>query len=84
MCRNELYSWILRSFTSLSKEESDERFQDCDENEDGKVTWDEYQVSVQSSTYAYHTSPPALRTYTVVPQYRHTLPLSLGPLPIPL
>jgi Ca2+-binding EF-hand superfamily protein len=51
MCRNELYSWILRSFTSLSKEESDERFQDCDENEDGKVTWDEYQVS----GYCYKT-----------------------------
>jgi Ca2+-binding EF-hand superfamily protein len=44
ICRNELYSWILRSFKSLSKEESDERFEDCDDNEDGKVTWDEYKV----------------------------------------
>ena len=44
MCRQELYAWILRSFTSLSKEESDERFGDCDENEDGLVTWEEYKV----------------------------------------
>jgi hypothetical protein len=58
MCRNELYSWILRSFTSLSKEESDERFQDCDENEDGKVTWDEYQVLFNVQSFCLCISPP--------------------------
>jgi hypothetical protein len=52
MFRNELYSWILRSFTSLSKEESDERFHDCDENEDGKVTWDEYQVLIKVQSFS--------------------------------
>jgi len=40
--RQELYAWILRSFKSLSKEESDERFDDSDENEDGFVSWREY------------------------------------------
>lgn len=28
----------------LSEEESAERFEDADENEDGKVTWEEYRV----------------------------------------
>lgn len=28
----------------LSEEESAERFEDADENEDGKVTWEEYKV----------------------------------------
>jgi Ca2+-binding EF-hand superfamily protein len=40
--RQELYAWILRSFKSLSKEESDERFNDSDSDEDGFVTWKEY------------------------------------------
>ena len=40
--RQELYSWILRSFRALSQEESGERFADADTNEDGKVTWSEY------------------------------------------
>ena len=40
--RKELYAWILRSFKSLSQEESDERFDDSDENEDAFVTWKEY------------------------------------------
>jgi len=40
--RKELYSWILRSFKSLSQEESDERFDDSDEDEDAFVTWKEY------------------------------------------
>jgi len=40
--RQELYAWILRSFKSLSKEESDERFEDGDEDEDGFVSWREY------------------------------------------
>ncbi|XP_023324145.1 reticulocalbin-2 [Eurytemora carolleeae] len=42
--RKELYAWILRSFKSLSKEDSDDRFEDCDENEDGKVSWEEYKT----------------------------------------
>ena len=41
-CRNELYSWILRSFKSLSEEDSKDRFDDADEDEDGFVSWDEY------------------------------------------
>lgn len=28
----------------LSEEESAERFEDADENEDGKVTWEEYKA----------------------------------------
>ena len=28
----------------LSEEESNERFEDADENEDGKVTWEEYKA----------------------------------------
>jgi len=40
--RKELYSWILRSFKSLSKEDSDDRFEDADGDEDGLVSWDEY------------------------------------------
>lgn len=40
--RNELHAWILRSFKMLSEEESQDRFEDADENEDGKVTWQEY------------------------------------------
>ncbi len=39
-----MYAWILRSFKSLSKEDSDDRFEDCDENEDGKVSWEEYKT----------------------------------------
>uniref|UniRef100_A0A1B6J5R2 Reticulocalbin-3 n=1 Tax=Homalodisca liturata TaxID=320908 RepID=A0A1B6J5R2_9HEMI len=42
--RKELHAWILRSFRMLSEEESAERFEDADENEDGKVTWDEYKA----------------------------------------
>jgi len=40
--RKELYAWILRSFKSLSKEDSDDRFEDADTNEDGMVSWEEY------------------------------------------
>lgn len=39
--RNELKSWILRSFSMLSAEESQDRFEDADSNEDGKISWDE-------------------------------------------
>jgi len=28
----------------LSEEESTERFEDADENEDGKITWEEYKA----------------------------------------
>jgi len=40
--RNELYAWILRSFKSLSEDDSKDRFEDSDEDEDGFVTWEEY------------------------------------------
>ncbi|XP_063242709.1 reticulocalbin-2 [Bacillus rossius redtenbacheri] len=40
--RNELHAWILRSLSMLSEEESEDRFEDADENEDGVVTWQEY------------------------------------------
>nr|CAD7463063.1 unnamed protein product [Timema tahoe] len=40
--RNELHAWILRSFSMLSGEESQDRFEDADENQDGVVTWGEY------------------------------------------
>lgn len=43
----ELKQWILRSFTSLSQEESKEKFDEADLNKDGFVTWDEY----RSETY---------------------------------
>ena len=44
LLRNELYSWILRSFKSLSEEDSNDRFDDSDEDEDGFVTWEEYKA----------------------------------------
>ena len=28
----------------MSKEDSDDRFEDADENEDGRVTWEEYKA----------------------------------------
>jgi len=40
--KKELHSWILRSFKSISQEESDERFGESDEDGDGVVTWQEY------------------------------------------
>ncbi|KAI4464736.1 reticulocalbin [Holotrichia oblita] len=40
--RQELRAWILRSFRMLTKEEADERLQDVDTNNDGRVTWEEY------------------------------------------
>uniref|UniRef100_A0A336K9U9 Reticulocalbin-3 n=1 Tax=Culicoides sonorensis TaxID=179676 RepID=A0A336K9U9_CULSO len=40
--RHELKAWILRSFKSLGAEEAQDRFEDCDENGDHKVTWAEY------------------------------------------
>ncbi|XP_066598636.1 reticulocalbin-2 [Prorops nasuta] len=39
--RNELKAWILRSFSMLSAEESQDRLEDADSNEDGKVSWEE-------------------------------------------
>ena len=43
--KSELQAWILRSFQSLSKEESEERFQDSDEDNDGVISWLEYRRS---------------------------------------
>jgi len=42
--RKELYAWILRSFKSLSAEDAADRMEDCDENEDGVVSWEEYKA----------------------------------------
>lgn len=39
--RNELKAWILRSFSMLSDESSQDRLEDTDVNKDGKVTWNE-------------------------------------------
>ncbi|KAG7199685.1 hypothetical protein KM043_014272 [Ampulex compressa] len=39
--RNELKAWISRSLSMLSVEESQDRLEDADTDEDGKVTWDE-------------------------------------------
>lgn len=47
--RNELRAWILRSFKMLTEEESADRFEDADENEDGKVTWEEYRADAFGS-----------------------------------
>jgi Ca2+-binding EF-hand superfamily protein len=40
--KSEMNGWILKSFASLSKEESEERFEDNDEDGDGIISWDEY------------------------------------------
>ncbi|KAG1653094.1 Reticulocalbin-2 [Nymphon striatum] len=40
--RDELRDWVLKSFSLLSKEEADEKFDEEDENQDGKVTWAEH------------------------------------------
>ncbi len=40
--KTELQQWILRSFRSLAKEESQERMEEADEDADGRVSWDEY------------------------------------------
>lgn len=40
--RHELKAWILRSFKKLSEEEAEDRFEDLDENNDEKISWDEY------------------------------------------
>ncbi|BES88630.1 EFh [Nesidiocoris tenuis] len=47
--RKELTAWILRSFKLLTAEESAERFEDADENEDGKVSWEEYKNDAYGS-----------------------------------
>ncbi|XP_014287225.1 reticulocalbin-2 [Halyomorpha halys] len=47
--RNELRAWILRSFKMLTEEESADRFEDADENSDGKVTWEEYKEDTYGS-----------------------------------
>uniref|UniRef100_A0A646QJC0 Reticulocalbin-3 n=1 Tax=Hemiscolopendra marginata TaxID=943146 RepID=A0A646QJC0_9MYRI len=40
--KEELTNWVMKSLSLLSKEESEERFQEADANADGKVTWKEY------------------------------------------
>ena len=40
--KSEMNAWILKSFASLSKEESEERFEDTDEDGDSIISWDEY------------------------------------------
>lgn len=40
----ELKQWILRSFKSLSEEESQEKFNEVDLDRDNEVTWDEYRA----------------------------------------
>lgn len=40
--RHELKAWIIRSFKKLSEEEAEDRFEDLDENQDDKLSWDEY------------------------------------------
>lgn len=47
--RPELRAWILRSFKMLTEEEAEERLQDVDENNDGKVTWEEYVADTYGS-----------------------------------
>ena len=39
-----MYAWILRSFKSLSEEDSLDRFEDADEDEDSFVSWEEYKA----------------------------------------
>lgn len=38
----ELKQWILNSFRKLSREETEERMKEADDNHDGVVTWTEY------------------------------------------
>lgn len=40
--RIELTNWVLKSFSLLTQEEAQERLEDDDANEDGKVSWDEH------------------------------------------
>lgn len=40
----ELKQWILRSFKSLSEEESKEKFEEADRDKDSRVTWAEYRA----------------------------------------
>jgi reticulocalbin-2 len=40
--RHELKAWILRSFKKLSEEEAEDRFEDLDEDNNEKISWEEY------------------------------------------
>ena len=40
--RDELTRWVLKSFTTLAKEEGLDRLEEDDVNEDGFVSWEEY------------------------------------------
>ncbi|GIY49305.1 calumenin [Caerostris darwini] len=40
--KKELIDWVLKSFKSLTEEEAMDEMEDEDENDDGKVTWEEH------------------------------------------
>jgi len=43
--KSELHQWIVRSFRMLSREDSDERLKEEDQNEDGFIDWSEHKES---------------------------------------
>lgn len=55
--KRELKAWIMRSFKLLSEEEAKERQEDADENEDGKITWEEYITDTYGSDEGDDTLP---------------------------
>lgn len=40
--KTELRQWIVRSFRMLSREDSDDRLEDADQDEDNHISWDEH------------------------------------------
>ncbi|CAH1183713.1 unnamed protein product [Phaedon cochleariae] len=54
--RKELKAWIIRSFKMLSEEEARDRLEDADEDDDGRITWEEY----LSDTYGIDSSENSL------------------------
>ncbi|KAF7266303.1 hypothetical protein GWI33_020331 [Rhynchophorus ferrugineus] len=58
--RKELKAWIIRSFKTLSEEEANEKLEDADEDNDGKVSWAEYIAdtygteSAEDNTLKFH------------------------------
>jgi Ca2+-binding EF-hand superfamily protein len=59
--RHELKAWILRSFKNLSEEEAEDRFEDIDEDNDGKVTWKEY----IKDTYGMESEDEPVKQHTI-------------------
>jgi len=43
--KTELHQWIVRSFRMLSREDSDERLKEEDQNEDGFIEWSEHKAA---------------------------------------